>query len=40
MWHLKGEEETIYGNFSGLWKLEIYFNEELFGEIVINIEDS
>jgi hypothetical protein len=25
---------------SGLWKLEIYFNEELFGEIVINVEDS
>ena len=25
---------------SGLWKLEIYFNEKLFGEIVINVEDS
>lgn len=25
---------------SGLWKLEIYFNEKLFGEIVINVKDS
>jgi len=25
---------------SGLWKLEIYFNEKLFGEIVINVEES
>ena len=25
---------------TGLWKLEIYFNEELFGEIVINVENS
>ncbi|GAB0168936.1 DUF4871 domain-containing protein [Lysinibacillus sp. CTST325] len=25
---------------SGSWKLEIYFNEKLFGEIVINVEDS
>ena len=25
---------------SGLWKLEIYFNEKLFGELVINVEES
>ena len=25
---------------SRLWKLETYFNEDLFGEIVINVEDS
>ncbi|ETT80727.1 DUF4871 domain-containing protein [Viridibacillus sp. FSL R5-0477] len=25
---------------SGLWKLEIYFNDKLFDEIVINVEDS
>ncbi|MFJ7735777.1 DUF4871 domain-containing protein [Lysinibacillus sp. NPDC097287] len=25
---------------SGLWKLEIYFNEKLFGELVINVENS
>ncbi|MFC4559344.1 DUF4871 domain-containing protein [Virgibacillus kekensis] len=25
---------------SGLWKLEVYFDEKLFGEIVINVEKS
>ncbi|MEK4760782.1 DUF4871 domain-containing protein [Viridibacillus sp. FSL E2-0187] len=25
---------------SGLWKLEVYFNEKLFGELVINVEES
>ena len=25
---------------SGLWKLEIYFNEKLFGELVINVKES
>ncbi|MGA3601750.1 DUF4871 domain-containing protein [Lysinibacillus agricola] len=25
---------------SGLWKLEIYFNDKLFGELVINVEES
>ncbi|MFJ7981597.1 DUF4871 domain-containing protein [Lysinibacillus xylanilyticus] len=25
---------------SGLWKLEIYFNDKLFGKLVINVEES